>query len=104
MASEASGAPEELTGLPGAELVIPGLEEISRAEPTEYALLLLIASPRLRSLGYEIPERADIARPYEHQLYGLLERTHGPAAYSRYNSLLRRIVSFCRALEHQRQS
>jgi hypothetical protein len=73
-----------------------------RGEPTENALLVLIAAPRLRRLGFEIPDRPDIERPYEHRFYELLEATHGASAYSRYNSLLRRIVSFCRALEHRR--
>jgi len=90
--------PMDLAGLPGAELVLRGLEEVRGAEPTECALLVLIAAPRLRGLGLEVPERDDIPGPYEHQLYALLERTHGDAAYSRYGSLIRRIVSFSRSL------
>ena len=101
MPTRARSAPHDLTGLPGADRVLSGLQEFDRSELTENGLLLLVASPRLRRLGFEIPERPDIARPYEHQLYALLERTHGEGAYSRYNSLLRRIVSFCRALEHR---
>jgi hypothetical protein len=31
----------------------------------------------------------------------LVKRTHGASAYSRYNSHLRKIVSFCPALEHR---
>src|SRR5437763_1394548 len=99
MTTESNADREELSGLPGADLVLAGLNEIDREEPTENALLLLVASPRLRRVGFDIPERPDIPRPYEHRLYELLERTHGPAAYSRYNSLLRRIISFCHALE-----
>jgi hypothetical protein len=91
----------ELDGLPGAELVLAGMKEIHSAEPTECALLVLIAAPRLKRLGLEVPERHDIPRPYEHQLYALLERTHGEAAYSRYNSLIRRLVSFSQSLENQ---
>src|SRR6476659_2498648 len=100
MRTDAEVTQEALAGLPGAELVLAGLQEIEEEEPTESALLILIASPRLRRLGFEIPQRPDIVRPYEHQLYGLLEKTYGAAAYSRYNALLRRIVSFCQALEH----
>ena len=99
MTTASDPAWEELSGLPGAELVLAGLHEIERAEPTESALLVLVAAPRLRRLGFEIPGRPDIPRPYEHRLYDLLEKEHGAAAYSRYNSLLRRIVSFCHALE-----
>lgn len=92
---------EDLTGLPGADLVRAGLDELHSEELTENALLLLIASPRLRRLGFRIPERPDVPRPYEHQLYDLLEKQYGAAAYSRYNSLLRRIVSFCHAMEQR---
>jgi hypothetical protein len=101
MTTPSECASDELAGLPGADLVLAGLREIENSEPTESALLLLIAAPRLRHLGLDIPERPDIPRPYEHRLYEFLEITHGAGAYSRYNSLLRRIVSFCRALEHR---
>ena len=94
-------AEEELVQLPGGALVLAGMKEIDRTEPAENALLVLVASPRLRRLGFDIPERPDIRRPYEHRLYELLESTHGSGAYSRYNSLLRRIDSFCHALEQR---
>src|SRR4051794_40534337 len=103
MTPESEPVPDDLARLPGADLVITGLEEIDRAAPTESALLLLVASPRLRRLGFRIPERPDIPRPYEHRLYDLLEKQCGAAAYSRYNSLLGRIVSFCHALEQRRK-
>ena len=90
-----------LTGLPGADLFVSGLDDLRNGDFTENALLVLIASPRLRGLGFAVPERTDIARPYEHQLYSLLEETHGEAAYSRYGSLIRRIVSFSRACDHR---
>lgn len=90
-----------LSGLPGAEIVESGLRDLRAGERTESALLVLIAGPRMKRLGLEIPERSDIARPYEHALYALLEETQGDGAYSRYNSLIRRIVSFSRALEQQ---
>jgi hypothetical protein len=93
---------DDVAHLPGAELILPGMKEVREAEPTECALLVLIAAPRLKRLGLEVPERDDIPRPYEHQLYALLERTHGEAAYSRYRSLIRRIVSFSRSLESRR--
>ena len=94
---------ERFAGLPGADLVIRGVRELDEAEPTECALLVLIAAPRLRRLGIEVSRRDDIPRPYEHQLYAKLEETHGKGAYSRYNSLLRRLVSFSHALERERQ-
>jgi hypothetical protein len=93
---------EDLAGLPGADLVLAGMSELGDPDPSERALLVLVAAPRLRALGLEVPERNDLPRPYEHQLYVLLERTHGPAAYSRYCSLIRRVVSFSRAFASQR--
>src|SRR5882672_9038225 len=89
---------EVLTGIPGAELVLEGLRELKRGRPGECGLLVLIASPRLRRLGIKLPEWTEGSFPYEHQLYSLLETAHGDGAYSRYNSLLRRIVSFSHAL------
>lgn len=89
---------EEFAGLPGADLVLEGLRGLQLPGITENGLLVLIASPRLTRLGIYVPERNDIPRPCEHQLYALLEQTHGNDAHSRYNSLIRRIVSFSHAL------
>ncbi len=92
---------EDLAGLPGAELVIPGLKQVHQAEVGECGLLVLIASPRLRSLGLRVPDRPDIPPPHEHRLYELLEESHGEAAYTRYNALLRRLASFIHALQQR---
>jgi hypothetical protein len=90
--------PESL--LPGAELVEQGLADLNRDEPTDLALLVLIASPRLKRLGLRIPERF-YPRPYEHGLYDRLNQRLGSAAHSYYNSLLRRIASYAAALERE---
>lgn len=55
-----------------------------------------IGSPRLRSAGVPIPRTLD--EP-EHGLYALLSAEHEDSAHSRYNALIRRLVSFERALE-----
>jgi hypothetical protein len=87
--------------LPGGDLVCGGLEDLAHNRLTESALLVLIASPRLRALGLEIPVRqADT--PFEHQLYSRLEERLGSGAHSQYNSLIRRIVSFARCLDRER--
>ena len=85
--------------LPGEELVEQGLSDLTRDRLTEASLLLLIAGPRLRSLGIPIKE-LPCPQPYEHELYSRLEDRLGTAAHSYYNSLLRRIVSYAHALEH----
>jgi hypothetical protein len=92
---------DDLEGLPGAELVIEGLDDLGNGRITECSLLLLVAAPRLRALGIDIPVCPEIERPVEHRLYEHLEHTHGEGAHSRYNSLIRRIVSFSSVLEHE---
>jgi hypothetical protein len=93
---------EELAGLPGVELVEKGLADIRSERVTEFALLLQVAGPRLRALGIEIPRLA-LTLPFEHRLYELLEEKCGADAHSQYNALIRRIVSFARALESRQR-
>jgi hypothetical protein len=87
--------------LPGNELVSQGLADLARGEISEYSLLLLVAGPRLRRLGIEIPDRP-LLKPYEHTLYSRIEVRLGQGAHSYYNSLLRRIDSYAHALERER--
>jgi len=88
-------------GLPGAELVERGIEDLAAGRETEEALLVEIAAPRLRSLGVSLEARADgSCQSPEHRLYGLLSAE--PDAHSRYNALLARIASYARAAEHVR--
>jgi len=79
----------DFSGLPG-----------SRGIVSEHSLLLMIASPRLRRLGLNFSD-LKVKKPYEHSLYSLLEETRGKNAYSYYNSLIRRIVSFAHCLERE---
>jgi hypothetical protein len=60
------------------------------------ALLVAIGAPRLRELGIDVPSPF-VAKP-EHALYALLAESAGNAAHSQYNALIRRLVSFERAL------
>jgi len=87
--------------LPGHDLVKQGTLDLSENRVTDLSLLMLIAGPRLRRLGIQVPDRPS-SRPFEHQLYERLEHRLGPAAHSYYNSLIRRIVSYSRALERER--
>ncbi len=62
-------------------------------------VLVAMAAPRLRALGFDVPAGGG-PRP-SHRLYDLLsESGDGAEAYSRYNALIARIVSFARAAEH----
>ena len=82
-------------GLPGWEQITQGLDDLRAARETESSLLVLIGAPRLRELGLAVPDVA-VERP-EHRLYGLLAADDADAAHSRYNALIRRLVSFERA-------
>ena len=84
-------------GLPGGEIIEKGLGDLARGEETVASLLVLIGAPRLRRLGIPVPELA-VDSP-EHRLYSLLSREGPDAAHGRYNALVRRLVSFERALE-----
>jgi len=86
--------------LPGAELVEEGLADLAAGRLTDSSLLVAIASPRLRRLGVDVPDCA-FSQPYEHQLYARLNERLGTAAHSYYNGLIRRIVSYERALERE---
>ena len=55
-----------------------------------------IGAERLKSVGIDI--HSPLPSP-EKRLYGLLAAEHGDAAHSRYNALIRRLVSFERAAE-----
>lgn len=82
--------------LPGDTLVERGLLDLRRGEISVEALLVLIGAPRLKQLGVEVPA-VSIEDP-ELQLYSRLAESNGDGAHSRYNSLLRTLVSFERAM------
>ena len=81
--------------LPGADLVRAGLRDLANGDESIEALLVLIGAPRLRDLGFDVP---DSELP-EHKLYEKLEAEDSDTAHSRYNALIRRLVSFERAAE-----
>jgi hypothetical protein len=81
-------------GLPGAELVEQGVRDLREGVETIESLLVSLAAPALRSVGLAVP--TTFPDP-ELKLYRLLSLEHGDGAHSRYNSLVRRIVSFRRA-------
>lgn len=81
--------------LPGADLVAQGLDDLRHDRVTVESLLVSIGAPRLRLSGVEVP--APLADP-EHRLYALLAIEDSDSAHGRYNALVRRLVSFERAL------
>lgn len=87
----------QATALPGGDLIEEGLRDLAAGIESAAALLVAIGAPRLRDLGVAVPDDAIVTSP-EHRLYDLLARENADTAHSRYNGLLRRLVSFERAL------
>ena len=83
--------------LPGEDLVRQGVADLASGLETVPALLVAIGALRLRRLGVSVP--AGLPEVPEHRLYALLSATDGDAAHSRYNALVRKLVSFERAAE-----
>jgi hypothetical protein len=83
-----------VVSLPGAELIERGLTDLAGGVESIESLLVSVGAPRLRELGFAIREPF---RSPEQRLYQLLQARHGDAAHSRYNALVRRLVSFERA-------
>jgi len=81
--------------LPGEDLVVAGLHDLSHGIASANAFLVSIAAPRLTALGLDLPKR--LPDP-ELGLYRVLAARHGDAAHARYNALIRRMVSYQRAL------
>lgn len=86
----------ELEHFPGGDLVGKGLADLERGAETIESLLVSIAATRLRTLGLAVA--SPIPNP-EHRLYAILAESDPDSAHSRYNALLRRLVSFESALE-----
>ena len=82
--------------LPGADLIRAGLRDIRDGVESIEALLVLVGAPRLRRLGFDVPDT-----PYfpEDRLYEKLSADDSDSAHSRYNALIRQLVSFERAAE-----
>jgi hypothetical protein len=96
-------SPNDLvSGLPGEAMVREGLADYQAGRCTVAACLIAIARPRLTDAGLISAATASRLIEPEHQLYGLL-RQQGGDAYSRYNALLRELVSFEQALDHKKR-
>ena len=86
--------------LPGADLVASGIEALRRGELTVEALLVAVGARRLRDAGLEVPAPPEeLPDSPELLLYAAVGAAHPCDAHSRYNGLIRRLVSFERALE-----
>jgi hypothetical protein len=86
---------------PGSEIVTAGLVDLAEGCESEASLLVSMAAPRLRALGFAVPTSGQ-ERP-SHRLYELIAERDG-GAHSRYNALVARMVSFARAAERDAAS
>ncbi len=85
--------------LPGADLIASGIEALQRGEPSVEALLVMVGESRMRAAGLELPECPPLPHSPEIALYNAIGARHPTDTHSRYNALIRRLVSFERALE-----
>jgi hypothetical protein len=98
-----SALAESLAGLPGADLVLRGLEDLARAQATPEAALVEVARTRLRELGLPVPGAATGEGDAELRLYaGLGERHRDRDPYVLYCAWLDQLESFLAALEGER--
>ena len=81
--------------LPGEDLIKQGIDDLAAGRETIESLLVSIGSTRLRQIGVEVPDEI-ISKP-EHRLYEILRAEDSDSAHSRYNALIRRLVSYERA-------
>ena len=89
-----------LTGLPGEKLVREGLIDAHAGRCTIPACLVAISRLRLQRAGLLRDDIPALQTDAELQLYRLLRQAGGDA-YSRYNALLRELVSFEQALDRR---
>ncbi len=95
---------DSLHDLPGADLVLRGLEDLAQARSTPEAALVEVARTRLRSLGLRIPEVARAASDAELRLYARLGASHPDRdPYPLYRAWLDQLDSFVSALSHRRE-
>jgi hypothetical protein len=86
--------------IPGLEEIERGMADLASGRETPESLLVEIAAPRLRFLGYQVPAASlPAATDPEIRLYRLLGTQGDPDPYRAYNALLRRLGRTCRALE-----
>ena len=87
----------EYEAFPAGDLIRQGIEDIQGGIESPLALLVAIGRPRLVRIGVSVPEFS-VKFP-EMRLYERISQADPDAAHSRYNALIRRLVSFERAVE-----
>ena len=83
--------------MPAENLIESGARDLREGRESLAALLVAVGAPRLRRLGIELP--FVLPDQPEHRLYELLAMDEPDSAHSRYNALIRKLVSYERAAE-----
>jgi hypothetical protein len=91
---------QDLHKLPGAEIVLPGIEDLKVGRESINALAVSAAASKLGVR--ELVDKTDGEEPAAHRLYQRLNSESGDRAHSRYNAMLARVASFARAAGHAR--
>lgn len=86
--------------LPGAEIVLPGIEDLEAGRETINSLAVSVAAAKLGVS--DLIDDVGVEEPAAHRLYLRLNSELGDAAHSRYNAILARVASFARAAGHAR--
>jgi hypothetical protein len=94
-------SPDEIVRLPGGERMLQGIQDWREGRITINSCLVVIAFGKFRAAGL-VSGEAPFAEA-ELLLYDLLKK-EGHNAYGRYNSLIRELVSFGRALTRKTQA
>jgi len=88
-----------LDGLPGADRIRDGLEDMGAGRHTVASCLVRIARPRLSRAGL-MPHAVACDDGAELELYQMIG-AEGARAHSQFNALVRELVSFEHALDHR---
>jgi hypothetical protein len=86
---------QELAKLPGAEIVLPGIEDLRAGRETVNSLAVAAAATKLGVR--DLADNINSDEPAAHRLYAHLSRDLGNAAHSRYNAILARVGDFSRS-------
>lgn len=90
-----------LKGLPNSEIIEQGMKDLQSSLLTVSSLLVCIGKPRLELAGLKIPAMQNAPPNPELLLFEMIAKGQELDHYSYYNSLIRGLISFEKALEQR---
>jgi hypothetical protein len=85
--------------MPGADAILPGLDDLKKQRLTLAACLVSIAWPRIQAIDFSAVQHIQPLPQPEIQLYNFLG-TQGGDTYGQYQSWIRRVIRFEHAIDH----